>query len=146
MRSAARPDEQIIDALDGSANYAGDKTDGLTRAKVLAAFEKLGEADVPDDGERFAIVGWKQWSDLLGIQEFADSDYAGAGRAAVARRAGQEMAGRPVDAPFGPDQGRRQRARLPLVPPHRVGHASGQNVSPTSPGTATAPPGSSPTA
>lgn len=32
---------------------------------------------MPDDGERFAIVGWKQWSDLLGIQEFADADYAG---------------------------------------------------------------------
>lgn len=37
----------------------------------------LGEADVPDDGNRVAIVGWKQWSDLLGIDEFANADYAG---------------------------------------------------------------------
>jgi len=44
---------------------------------VLTAFEILGEADVPDDGERFAIVGWKQWSDLLDITEFANADYIG---------------------------------------------------------------------
>ncbi len=50
-------------------------TDGLTKAKVLKAFEMLGDADVPDDGERYAVVGWKQWSDLLGIEEFADANY-----------------------------------------------------------------------
>jgi len=32
---------------------------------------------VPDDGERYAIVGWKQWSELLLIDEFASSLYAG---------------------------------------------------------------------
>ena len=52
-------------------------TDGLTKAKVLLAFEKLGQADVPDDGQRYAVVGWKQWSQLLGIDEFAKSDYVG---------------------------------------------------------------------
>ena len=50
-------------------------TDGLTKAKVLKAFEMLGDADVPDDGERYAVVGWKQWSDLLGIEEFVHADY-----------------------------------------------------------------------
>ena len=37
----------------------------------------LGAADVPDDGQRYAVVGWKQWSQLLGIDEFAKSDYVG---------------------------------------------------------------------
>ena len=32
---------------------------------------------MPDAGGRLAIVGWNQWSDLLGIQEFADADHAG---------------------------------------------------------------------
>ncbi|WP_119679679.1 phage capsid protein [Indioceanicola profundi] len=72
-----KTDELIIDALDASANYAGDADDGLTKEKVLAAFEALGEADVPDDGQRYAVVGWKQWSQLLGIAEFADADYVG---------------------------------------------------------------------
>lgn len=49
------------------------------KAKVLTAFEMLGDADVPDDGERYAVVGWKQWSDLLGIEEFAHADYIGDG-------------------------------------------------------------------
>jgi len=72
-----KTDELVIAQMDSSTNYAGDGSDGLTKAKVLEAFEMLGEADVPDDGERYAIIGWKQWSDLLGIQEFANSDYIG---------------------------------------------------------------------
>lgn len=72
-----KTDELIIEALNGSANFAGLNTDGLTKAKILAAFEKLGAQDVPDDGERYAVVGWAQWSDLLDIQEFANADYIG---------------------------------------------------------------------
>lgn len=72
-----KTDELIITELDTSTNYAGAGSDGLTKAKVLSAFEMLGAADVPDDGDRYAVVGWKQWSDLLGIEEFAHSDYIG---------------------------------------------------------------------
>ncbi len=72
-----KTDELVIDALRTSTNFAGLDTDGLTKAKVLAAFEMLGTADVPDDGDRFAVIGWKQWSDLLQIPEFANADYVG---------------------------------------------------------------------
>jgi hypothetical protein len=78
-----KTDELIIAALDtataeaiGTAAGTTD-SEGLTRAKALLAFEMLGAADVPDDGQRFAIVGWKQWSELLTIQEFANADYVG---------------------------------------------------------------------
>ncbi len=30
-----------------------------------------------DDGDRFAIVGWKQWSELLNIAEFANAQFVG---------------------------------------------------------------------
>lgn len=73
-----KTDELIITQLDTSTNYAGLDTDGMTLEKVLAAFEILGAAEVPDDGERYAVVGWKQWSELLQIDEFASSDYVGA--------------------------------------------------------------------
>lgn len=73
-----KTDELIIRELDKSTVYAGDDTTGLTRAKVLAAFEILGKNDVPDDGQRFAVIGWKQWSELLAIPEFASADYVGA--------------------------------------------------------------------
>jgi len=74
-----KTDELITEQLDTSINYSGAGKDGLTKAKVLTAFEMLGDADVPDDGERYAVVGWKQWSDLLGIEEFAHADYIGDG-------------------------------------------------------------------
>lgn len=72
-----KTDELIILALDGNGNTAGSGSDGLTKAKVLEAFELLGGADVPDDGGRTAAVGWKQWSQLLEIDEFANADYVG---------------------------------------------------------------------
>ena len=72
-----KTDELIIAALSGATNSAGSDTDGLTKAKVLEAFEMLGQADVPDDGQRYAIIGWKQWSDLLDIPEFANADFVG---------------------------------------------------------------------
>ena len=78
-----KTDELIIAAFDTSTREAvgtaagQTDNDGLTRAKVLLAFEMLGAADVPDDGQRFAVIGWKQWSDLLELPEFANSDYVG---------------------------------------------------------------------
>lgn len=74
-----KTDELIIAQLDKNTRLAGADSDGLTRDKVLTAFELLGGSDVPDDGQRFAIVGWKQWSQLLGIEEFANANYVGDG-------------------------------------------------------------------
>lgn len=75
-----KTDDLIIAALaSANTNIIADGNVGLTRDKVLAAFEKLGGADVPDDGQRFAVVGWKQWSELLKLPEFASSEYVGAG-------------------------------------------------------------------
>lgn len=72
-----KTDELILSALDASANFAGTGADGLTKTKVLAAFEMMGAADVPDDGQRFAVVGWKQWAELLDIPEFTNAEYVG---------------------------------------------------------------------
>lgn len=74
-----KTDELIIAALEGaSEKVIDDGNVGLTKDKILEAFETFGENDVPDDGQRFCIVGWKQWSDLLNIEEFVNADYIGA--------------------------------------------------------------------
>ncbi len=74
-----KTDELIINALNSaSTNVVPEGTTGMTLDKVLAAFELLGKKDVPDDGQRFAVIGWKQWSELLKIQEFTNADYIGA--------------------------------------------------------------------
>ena len=73
-----KTDELIIEALDDAAvAEAEDGTTGLTDTKALAALEVLGSVDVPDDGQRYAIVGWKQWADLLALPQFANADYVG---------------------------------------------------------------------
>ncbi len=73
-----KSDEMIITALEGATeNVINDGNVGLTKDKILEAFETFGSSDVPDDGQRFGVVGWKQWSDLLQIEEFINSDYIG---------------------------------------------------------------------
>lgn len=73
-----KTDELIINALTAATdNVVEDEDEGMTLGKALKAFETFGENDVPDDGQRFAIVGWKQWSQLLDIDEFSHADYVG---------------------------------------------------------------------
>jgi len=79
-----KTDELIITALDTATSGrtvtgTGDLADsvGLTDDKVLRAIEMLNDADVPDDGQRFALVGSQQWSNLLNIQAFASSEWVG---------------------------------------------------------------------
>lgn len=67
---------EAVTALDNKVNVGDDK-EGLSRNKILAAFEKLGALDIPDDGQRYAIIGWRQWSELLNIPEFANANYVG---------------------------------------------------------------------
>lgn len=75
-----KTDELIITALQSvsGGQEIGDGDTGMTLDKVMEAFEKLGAADVADDGERYAVVGWKQWSELLKLKEFSNADYVGA--------------------------------------------------------------------
>ncbi|MEZ5814984.1 MAG: phage capsid protein [Alphaproteobacteria bacterium] len=73
-----KTDELIINSLaTASANTIADGNVGMTKDKILESFELFGEQDVPDDGQRFCIVGWKQWSELLSIDEFVNADYIG---------------------------------------------------------------------
>ncbi len=74
-----KTDELIINALSGaSSQVIADGNIGMTKDKILSAFETFGANDVPDDNQRFCVVGWKQWSELLSINEFVSADYVGA--------------------------------------------------------------------
>lgn len=73
-----KTDEIIISALSGATQTVADGNVGMTLDKVMSAFETLGNNDVPEDGQRFGIVGWKQWAQLLQIDEFANADYVSA--------------------------------------------------------------------
>lgn len=74
-----KTDELIINALAAADdNVIADGNTGISMTKLLEAFETFGENDVPDDGERYCVVGWKQWSELLKMDEFVNADYIGA--------------------------------------------------------------------
>lgn len=72
-----KTDALIIDALATTTTAVGNYTTGLSKTLILQAFESLNAADVPDDGQRFGVVGAHQWNELLNLPEFSDSDYAG---------------------------------------------------------------------
>ncbi len=67
-------DQLIIDAVDGSGN-ATSGTGALTKAKLEEVYEAFGNNDVPDDGQRFLLVSPQGWTDLMGINEFAQREY-----------------------------------------------------------------------
>lgn len=70
-------DELLITKMDTTSSVIAASDAGLTKDKILKAFGLLNASDVPDDGNRFAIVGPDQWNELLDIQEFKSSDFSG---------------------------------------------------------------------
>lgn len=71
-----KTDEHIINALASATGDVVDaSTTGLTLAKVLEAFERANNAEMPDDGDRYAVVSPKAWNQLLLIDQFARSDF-----------------------------------------------------------------------
>lgn len=77
-----KTDDLIIAQLEAATSGvnvtgSGDLADtaGLTSAKVFGALELLNGNDVPDDGNRWAVISPAAWTDLMGITAFASSDY-----------------------------------------------------------------------
>ncbi len=70
-------DELIVARMAQTSSAVAEGAKGLTKAKILEAFAMLNSKDVPDDGNRFAVVGAHQWNELLDISEFKSADFAG---------------------------------------------------------------------
>lgn len=73
-------DSLIVAAATAAAvggNVVGDGTTLLTLDNALEAFAVFNATEVPDDGQRYAVVGPRQWNALLKIDQFAKSDYVG---------------------------------------------------------------------
>lgn len=72
-----KTDALIIDALKTATQTVGESTEPLTKSRILEAFTLLNNNDVPDDGERYALVSPAQWNQLLSIEEFSSANYVG---------------------------------------------------------------------
>jgi len=76
-----KTDSIITDTFDAGAtalaNNSAGSTTGMNLDKAQNVFEIFGNNDVPDDGQRYWVVGPKQWSDLLDIDQFSRMEYVG---------------------------------------------------------------------
>lgn len=74
-----KTDELIITKAATATQASAANNVGLVRAQVLEAFETLGNNDVPDDGDWYALVSPNGWSWLMCMKEFVNADYVGPG-------------------------------------------------------------------
>ncbi|MBM3650844.1 MAG: hypothetical protein FJX11_23965 [Alphaproteobacteria bacterium] len=64
----------IAAATKASADIAHDST-GMTLAKSLQVVQHFMDNDVPFDGQIYAILPPRGWTDLMQLKEFASADY-----------------------------------------------------------------------
>lgn len=69
-----KADDLIVQAQMLSTNETA-AAGGLTLPKVEEAFEAFGNADIPDDGQRFMAVSPAGWTDLMALPQFSSADY-----------------------------------------------------------------------
>lgn len=73
-----KTDALLISAIAGTSNTTATGvtlTAGMTIDNALALMEVFGNSDIPDDGNRYAIIGYRQQSQLMQLPEFASADY-----------------------------------------------------------------------
>ena len=74
-----KTDEILITAMDAGANSTQlhDTSSAVEKADLLSAFETMGTANIPEDGQRYIAMHPKGFADLFLITEFASSDFVG---------------------------------------------------------------------
>ena len=76
-----KTDQVLIDVLDASTSIAvnvnSDSSEAMTLIKAKNMMEVFNGNDVPDDGQRYWVVGPRQWSDLLSVDQFSRVEYVG---------------------------------------------------------------------
>lgn len=73
-----KTDSLIIEAAGTTTNTTAPGvvlTNGMKVTDATAMMRAFGNADIADDGQRFAIVGWAQWDHLMQIPQFASADF-----------------------------------------------------------------------
>lgn len=75
-----KTDEILVTAIESTSNTSftgATLTNGIHLTDVDAIVKTFGDADIPDDGKRYGVVGWSQWGHLLALTAFSSTDYIG---------------------------------------------------------------------
>ena len=67
----------VLDAATSIAANVASSATGMTLIKAKNMMEVFNGNDVPDDNQRYWVVGPKQWSDLLSVDQFSRVEYVG---------------------------------------------------------------------
>jgi hypothetical protein len=69
-------DHRIFDVMDATThNTVAATGTGLAKWKILDAISLLNEHDVPDDGDRWAVLGAQAWEEFINITQVSSRDY-----------------------------------------------------------------------
>jgi DNA-binding transcriptional ArsR family regulator len=77
-----KTDDIIVDIADSATKLANNSSGtgtGMNLGKAQAMMELFNTNDVPDDNQRYWVIGPKQWSDLLSLDQFSRTEYVGEG-------------------------------------------------------------------
>jgi hypothetical protein len=77
-----KTDSVLTEIMNGATTLANNSSGtgtGMNLGKSTAMMELFNTNDVPDDNQRYWVVGPKQWSDLLALDQFSRVEYVGEG-------------------------------------------------------------------
>ena len=76
MALGRKTDDIILEAISAATLETAVGTTGMTVDKIEVSIAEMGERDVPvDHGEMYGLIGWREWTDLLGEERFSSADY-----------------------------------------------------------------------
>lgn len=68
-------DSRITTVMDAVTHNAVSSSGGLSKNKILQAIIKLNDHDVPDDGNRWCVLGAQSWEEFINIAQVGSKDY-----------------------------------------------------------------------
>jgi hypothetical protein len=75
-----KTDSVITSVMENATKLANNSSGvgtGMNLGKAQAMMELFNTNDVPDDQQRYWVVGPKQWSDLINLDQFSRVEYVG---------------------------------------------------------------------
>jgi hypothetical protein len=125
-------DAQLIAAMETTSTTLSEVANGMTFAFAMEILKTFGNNDVPDDGNRYVMLSWDNWVQLLQVQEFTSADYVGADELPLVKTGTQAI--RWLNMIFYPHSGATVSGanRIGLAyHSSSTGHAIGKDVSST---------------
>jgi hypothetical protein len=125
-------DDQILDSLDGTSQTVVTwvlTSAAAVRNSLIDMVEALNSNDVPDDGDRYAVLTPKAWAHASTVEEWSSSDYVSAeDRPFAARMQMKEWMGIKWMQHSGTPGVGTATAKVFAYHKSAVGYASGQGI------------------